>query len=99
MNSILTKFFVLVILLALSAFFSSSESALFSLGRMRTRRLLRFGYEKYRAAEKLLQNPTDLISTLLIGNEIVNTIFQVVATSLIYRLLKGHLSEQMRVLI
>ena len=65
-------FGVLFILLALSAFFSGSETALMSLNRYRLRHRARQGHRGARLAEKLLARPDRLIGLILLGNNLVN---------------------------
>ncbi|MDT8388992.1 MAG: hemolysin family protein [Lentisphaeria bacterium] len=62
---------LLCVLLALSAFFSSSETALFSLSRSQTARL-KHGSRGGRLAAVLLTDPRRLLSTIIIGNMFVN---------------------------
>lgn len=62
----------LVVLLGLSAFFSSAETALFSLSPMQTQRIGRTRPKAAKRIEALLAAPTDLLSSILIGNTIVN---------------------------
>ncbi len=62
----------LLVLLGLSAFFSSAETALFSLSPMQTHRIRRTHPKAARHIEALLAAPTDLLSSILIGNTIVN---------------------------
>jgi putative hemolysin len=62
----------LLVLLGLSAFFSSAETALFSLSPMQTHRIRRTHPKAARNIEALLAAPTDLLSSILIGNTIVN---------------------------
>ncbi len=63
---------VLIALLALSAFFSSSETALMSVNRDRLRHFAREGSRGARAAERLLEHPDRLIGLILVGNNLVN---------------------------
>ncbi len=62
----------LLFLLICSAFFSSSETALFSLNSLQINRIS----EKHASAaskiETMLSHPTSLLSTILIGNSLVN---------------------------
>lgn len=53
-------------------FFSSSEAALFGLGRLGLQRLKEAGHPRYPLIERLLNRPRQLIISLLIGNESVN---------------------------
>ena len=62
---------ILCFLLGFSAFFSSSETALFSLTRSQTGRL-KLGYRGGRLAAALLTDPQRLLSTIIIGNMFVN---------------------------
>lgn len=84
----LWKLPLFVLLLFVSAFFSSSEAALFSLGRYRLQRLHRFSIRKFAILEKMLETPTRLISTLLVGNEIINSTIGVVGASIVYDVLQ-----------
>ena len=74
--------FGLFILFLLSAFFSSSETALMSIDRLRVKYLA----EKNRhGADKLLgliENPDSLLSAILVGNNVVNIMISVFATTL-----------------
>jgi len=63
----------LAVLLALSAFFSGSETALFSLSRMQVQRLRESGGRTGRAVADLLSLPRRLLITILVGNMVVNT--------------------------
>lgn len=65
-------FGALVLLLCLSAFFSSSETALMSLNRYRLRHRARAGHKPSRITEKLLARPDRLIGLILLGNNLVN---------------------------
>ena len=64
---------ILLILLALSAFFSSNETALMSVNRIRLRSLADEGNKRAAMALDILENQTPkLLSAILIGNNIVN---------------------------
>jgi len=67
-----TLFLLLGILLFLSAFFSSTETALMSINRYRLRHRAREGQRAARLAEALLQRPDRLIGLILLGNNFVN---------------------------
>ncbi|MEI7880421.1 MAG: hemolysin family protein [bacterium] len=60
------------VLLVLSAFFSSAETALFSLSPMQIHRLRRHHPKATKRLEEMLAAPTDLLASILIGNTIVN---------------------------
>ena len=61
------------VLLLLSALFSASETALFSLSTVRTRQLEEKGVKGAKIISRLLSNSPKTLSTILIGNTIVNT--------------------------
>ncbi len=84
------KLLGLAALILASGFFSSSEAAFFSLGFHRVRRLKAVAHHSYLAAQKLIKDPTKLISTLLTGNEVVNSLIGVVGSSLVYRQVRNH---------
>lgn len=61
-----------VLLMAASAFFSSSETALFSLSRIELRELRRSHHPRADTLYALLDQPRRLIISILCGNEIIN---------------------------
>lgn len=74
---------LLLVLLVCSAFFSSAEVAFFSLTPQQIRRL---GGERAEAAgriEAVLTRPQSLLSSILIGNTLVNTCASVVAYEMV----------------
>lgn len=73
---------LLVVLLVLSAFFSGSETALFSLTAGERARLEAGGGPAGRHVARLLRRGHELLSALLVGNLLVNTGASVVATGL-----------------
>lgn len=75
-------FSLLVFLLLLSAFFSSSETALMTLNRYRLRHQARAGNRSAKLIEKLLSRPDRLIGLILLGNNLVN-IFAASLTTII----------------
>jgi Mg2+/Co2+ transporter CorB len=77
---------LLIVLLVLSAFFSSTETALMSLNRYRLRHLARSGNRAARVAEWLLQRPDRLIGLMLLGNNAVNLAAATLVTVLALRM-------------
>ncbi len=65
-------FALLTVLLFLSAFFSSTETALMRLNRYRLRHRARSGLRSARLTESLLQQPDRLIGLILLGNNAAN---------------------------
>jgi Mg2+/Co2+ transporter CorB len=64
---------LLVVLLLISGFFSSTETALMSINRYRLRHRAREGNLGARAAEQLLERPDRLIGLILVCNNFVNS--------------------------
>ena len=77
---------VVVLLIALSAFFSGSETALMSLNRYQLRHKAREGHRGARLAEKLLERPDRLIGLILLGNNLVNFSAASLVTLISYRI-------------
>jgi CBS domain containing-hemolysin-like protein len=67
-----SEILLLVVLLGLSAFFSSSETSLFSLSRLQLEQLRRDQNPRSELLQRMLGQPRRLIVTILIGNELVN---------------------------
>ena len=63
---------ILVILLGLSAFFSSAETALTTVNKIKMRSLADDGNKRAKTVLKLTDNPGKMLSAILIGNNIVN---------------------------
>jgi putative hemolysin len=84
----LPQLFAIVVLLALSAFFSASETALFSLSRSQAHRFAE-GWAGERLASRLLRNPQRLLSTVLVGNETVNVLLTSLCAATIGDLVRG----------
>ena len=66
------KAFIIIVLFALSAFFSGRETALFSLSRVYLKRLENSKSKSAKRILKLLKKPRELLITLLLGNTFVN---------------------------
>lgn len=79
-------FGLLVLLILLSAFFSSSETALMSLNRYRLRARARSGNRAARITESLLKRPDRLIGLILLGNNAVNLLAAAIVTVISLRL-------------
>lgn len=77
---------VLFILIILSAFFSSAETALSTVNRVRMRSLEEDGNKKAAKVNKILDRYSKMISTILIGNNIVNLSASALATTLAMRI-------------
>ena len=76
---------VLIILLALSAFFSSNETALMAVNKIRLRALADEGNKRAAKVLDIVENHTPkMLSAILIGNNLVNITASSLATSLAY---------------
>lgn len=80
-------YLVLVLLLAASSFFSASETAFSSMNKIRVQNMADGGDEAARKALHIAENFDRMLSTILIGNNVVNlsasSIATVVATALV----------------
>lgn len=77
---------VLVVLILLSGFFSSSETGMMSLNRYRLKHLRKNKHRGAKRASKLLERPDRLIGLILIGNNLVNILASAIATVVAIRL-------------
>ncbi len=77
---------MVVVLLCLSAFFSSAETALTTVNRMRVRTLAEAGDKRAITLSKVIENPGKMLSTILVGNNIVNLTASSLMTTLTLQL-------------
>ena len=73
---------VLAGLLMLSAFFSSSETALTTVNRIRIRTLAERGSKKALLLLRVFEQPEKMLSVILVGNNVVNLYASSLATTL-----------------
>ena len=73
----------IVVLLALSAFFSSSEIAMFSLAPHRVEAMVDDGLRGASTLQALKDDPHRLLVTILVGNNVVNIAMSSIATGLL----------------
>ncbi len=76
------QFISLIILVILSGFFSSAETALSTVNRVRMRTLEEEGSKRAAKVNKILENYSKMLSSILIGNNIVNLSASALATTL-----------------
>lgn len=81
-----TQLIILIILLMLSAFFSSAETALTTVNRIRIRSLADDESKRAKTVLKITDNSGKMLSAILIGNNIVNVAAASITTSLAYSL-------------
>jgi putative hemolysin len=83
----LGKLALLVVCLALSAFFSSSETAFIALSRARLLHLISIGRRNAKLVERLISRPERLLATVLLSNNLVNTAAAALGTAVAIRLI------------
>lgn len=81
-----TLYIVLLVLLLLSGFFSSSETGLMAINKYRLRHLANMGHRGAKLAQLLLRKPDRLIGLILLGNNLVNIMAASIATIIGIRL-------------
>ncbi len=79
---IVNQFLLLFILLLLSGFFSSAETSLFSISQTRARHMAKANIRSHKLIKRMKDDPHKLLSTILIGNNVVNVAASAIATSL-----------------
>ncbi len=79
----------MVLCLGGSMFFSGSETALTSLGPHHARKILEEGGPEAATVASWVERPVRVLSTILVGNNVVNTLLGSVATALAIRHLGG----------
>lgn len=85
-TSSLIQIGLLVILLIGSGFFSASETALMSISKIRIRYMEEDGVKGAKLVSKLLEDSNRLLSSILVGNNIVNIAATSISTSLFINL-------------
>jgi CBS domain containing-hemolysin-like protein len=79
-----------VVLLGFSAFFSGSETALFSIHKVRLRGMKEEPGISGRLVARMMDHPARLLTTILVGNMIVNTLTSVLLGTRIENLFQGY---------
>ena len=84
-------FFLLlfVVLILFSAFFSSAETALLTLSRITLTHRAKKKEKKAVLLARILEKPEEFLSTILIGNNLVNVAAATIATFLLTRFFRG----------
>mgnify|MGYP002771097815 FL=1 len=85
-SSDVIQLIILLVLLFLSAFFSSAETAMTTVNRIRIRSLADDGNARAKTLLKITDDPAKFLSAILIGNNIVNLSAASLTTSLAYGL-------------
>ena len=80
----------ILICLILSGFFSASETAFTSMNRVKLKTMMQNGNKRAKLAYELGEDYDRLLSTILVGNNIVNICASTLATSFFMMLLANH---------
>ena len=81
---------LLFILLLFSGFFSSAETALFSISQTRARHMAKESIRSHQLIKRMKDDPHKLLTTILIGNNVVNVAASAIATSLTINLFSNY---------
>ena len=84
------QFVLLFVLLLLSGFFSSAETALFSISKAKAIHLAKQKGPTNKLIKKMKADPHRLLTTILIGNNIVNIGASAIATAITIDLFESH---------
>lgn len=77
----------LALLILLSALFSAAETALMSLNKIKIKQLIEDEVKGAKEIEELVENPSEILSTILICNNIVNILASSISTVIFINLL------------
>lgn len=77
---------LIIFSIILSAFFSSAETAFLSIQKTKLFHMVNLKLKGADSVAKLLENKDKLLSTIVLGNNIVNITFAALLTSLIYKI-------------
>ena len=86
-SSIAFQAVAILILIALSSFFSSAETAMTTVNKIRIQSLAEQGNKRAVILEKIISNSPKMLSTVLIGNNIVNMSVSSLMTTLTIKVL------------
>ena len=76
----------IVVLICLSAFFSSAETALTTVNHIRVKTLIEEGNKRAVILDKVISRPAKMLSAILIGNNIVNMAVSALTTTVTIRI-------------
>ena len=85
-NTAILKLIIVIILVFLSSFFSSSETAFISLDKFKMRQLVQDGNKRAKKVSAILEDKDSMISAILIGNNIVNLFASALTTTIVYEI-------------
>jgi putative hemolysin len=94
-NELLFLLLLFSLLVLFSAFFSSAETALLSVSRIKLTHRAKKKDKKAMLLARILEKPEEFLSTVLIGNNLVNVAAATIATYLFTQYFKGSHSAQL----
>ncbi|MDO8643975.1 MAG: DUF21 domain-containing protein, partial [bacterium] len=83
---------LMIILFGFSAFFSIAETALFSLSSQKLKEMVDKKWIASSLLQKMKQDPRRLLTTILLGNDLINIAISILATEILASYL-GFLNE------
>jgi putative hemolysin len=95
----ITQLVVLLILLLLSAFFSGSETAFFSLNQLELKKLKEDNDTISQRITDLLSKPERILITILLGNNLVNIAIATIAAMMTHKIVLQHNLSQLLALV
>ncbi len=78
MQQFIPLIIAILVLLCFSAFFSMSETALISLSKIKLRHMISKGIKNSKLVQQLVSKPEKMITSILVGNNLVNTAISVI---------------------
>lgn len=90
MDSSVSRIILLSVLILFSAYFSATETAFSAANRIRIKNLAADGNKKAVLVYKMSENFDKILSTILIGNNLVNILATVIATAFFLDLFNGN---------
>ena len=86
-QGIITQIIVIFVMILLSAFFSSAETAMTAVNHIRVQSLAEEGVRNAAILNRIISNPGKMLSTILIGNNFVNMGVSALMTTVTIRIL------------
>ena len=99
MSQILPKIILLAVLIVVSGFFSATETAFFSVNKIRLKSLANEGNRRAKKALKVAEDMDSLLYTILIGNNLVNIATTAIATVLFIDLIGEELGATVATIV
>lgn len=84
--TIIFKLIILIILIIMSAIFSSAETAFIGSDKFTIRQLIQEGNKKAKKVNQILENKDAMMSAILIGNNVVNLSASSLVTTIVYEI-------------